>query len=129
MDRSETEALIRKLYAARIEGDMPTLAGLFAETAKFQIAGSPEFSVLATLADGHDGVMRVLQTMADSLALEDFTVLDLLVDGPKVAVRWRATVRLLTSGQSYTTELADFIELADGKVLAFTEFLDTALAG
>jgi ketosteroid isomerase-like protein len=50
-------------------------------------------------------------------------------DGSKAAIRWRATVHLVTSGQSYTTELADFLELEDGKLVSCTEFLDTALAG
>jgi len=128
MDRSETEAFIRQLYAARIDGDLAALGKAFAENAKFQVAGSTDFSMLATVAEGHDGVMGLLQTMVDSLALEDFTILDLLIDGDKAAVRWRATVHLVTSGQTLSTELADFIEIADGKVVAFIEFLDTALA-
>jgi ketosteroid isomerase-like protein len=129
MERSETEAFIKTLYAARVGGDMETLAGACAADAKFQIAGSPEFSILATAAEGHEGVMALLQTMTDSFALEDFTVLDLLIDGGKVAVRWRATVNVFTAGQTYETELADILEIKDGKVVAFTEFLDTALAG
>ena len=128
-DRGKIETFIRKFYAARVEGDMETLGKAFAENAKFQVAGSPEFSMLATFTEGHDGVMGLLQTMVDSLALEDFTIVDLLIDGDKAAVRWRATVHLVTSGQTLSTELADFIEIADGKVVSFTEFLDTALAG
>lgn len=129
MDCSETEAFIKRLYAARVEGDMDGLAEAFASDAKFQVAGSPEASMLATSIEGHDGVMGLIQTMVDSFALEDFAILDLLIDGDKAAVRWRATINNVTSGDTYTTELADFIELRDGKVTAFTEFLDTALAG
>jgi ketosteroid isomerase-like protein len=32
------------------------------------------------------------------------------------------------TGRMFTTELADFITVADGKVISFIEFLDTALA-
>jgi len=70
-----------------------------------------------------------MQTIVDTLALEDFAILDRVIDGNKAAIRWRATVHLVTSGQSYTTELADFLELEDGKLVSCTEFLDTALAG
>jgi len=128
-DRSEIEAFVKKLYAARVNGDMDALSGAFAEHAKFQIAGSPEVSMLATLAEGHDGVMSLMQTIADSLAFEDFAMLDLVIDGNKAAVRWRATVHQVASGQTFTTELADFIVIEDGKVVSFIEFLDTALAG
>jgi ketosteroid isomerase-like protein len=129
MDRSETEAFVRKFYAARVEGDMETLADAFAGNARFQVAGSPEFSMLATFIEGHEGVMALIQTIVDSFALEDFTMLDLLIDGGKVAVRWRASVTRPDTGESFTTELADFLEIENGKVVSFTEFLDTALAG
>ncbi len=129
MDRNETEEFVKKLYAARVDGDMEALAEAFAEDARFQVAGSPEASMLATFIEGHDGVMALIRTMVDSFALEDFTILDLVVEGNKVAIRWGATVRNVSSGDVYTTELADFIELKDGKVKTFIEFLDTALAG
>ena len=129
MDRSETEAFIKTLYAARVEGDMDALAEAFAEDARFQIAGSPEASMLATFIEGREGVLGLIQTIVDSFVLEDFAVLDLLIDGNKAAVRWRATVQNVSSGDTYTTELADFIEFRHGKVVSFTEFLDTALAG
>jgi ketosteroid isomerase-like protein len=129
MDRSETEAFIKRLYAARVDGDMETFAQAFAENARFQVAGSPEASMLATFIEGHEGVMGLIQTMVDSFALDDFTILDMLIDGNKVAVRWRATVHLAAAGQTYETELADFLEIKDGKVVTFIEFLDTALAG
>lgn len=129
MNRDEIEAFVLGIYDARVEGDMEALSKAFADDAKFQIAGSPEVSMLATSIEGHEGVMSLIQTIVDSFALEDFTILDLVMEGGKVAVRWRATVHLLSSGDTYTTELADFIEIKDGKVASFTEFLDTALAG
>ena len=129
MNRDEIEAFILGLYDARVDGDMETLSKAFAEDAKFQIAGSPEVSMLATFIEGHEGVMSLIQTIVDSFSLENFTILDMVVEGGKVAVRWRATVHLISSGDTYTTELADFIEIKDGKVTSYTEFLDTALAG
>ncbi len=129
MDRSETEAFIKTLYAARVDGDMDGLGRAFTDDARFQIAGSPEVSMLATSVEGHDGVMSLIRTMVDSFVMEDFAILDLLIEGNKAAVRWRATIHQAGSGQTYETELADFIELKDGKIVSFVEFLDTALAG
>jgi ketosteroid isomerase-like protein len=129
MNRGEIEAFVLKIYDARVEGDMETLSKVFADDAKLQIAGSPEASMLATFTEGHEGVMGLIQTIIDSFELENFTILDLLIDGNKAAVRWRATVTRADTGDTFTTELADFVEIRDNKVVSFTEFLDTALAG
>ena len=129
MNRDETEGFIRKLYAARVGADMEALSQAFADDAKFQNAGSPEHSMLAALAEGHESVMALIQTVVDSFELENFTILDLVIEGNKVAVRWRATVHRIGAGETFETEVADFIEIRDGKVASFIEFLDTALAG
>jgi ketosteroid isomerase-like protein len=128
MDRSEIEAFVRKLYAARVDGDMDALSQAFAENAVFQIAGSPEYSMLASLAEGQERVMFLMRTIVDMFSLSDVAILDLLVDDNKAAVRWRATVHVMTTGQTVTTEIAAFIEIADGKVVSLIEFVDTALA-
>jgi len=129
MDRSEIEAFVKRLYAARVDGDVQALGQAFADNATFHIAGSPENSILATFAEGHGEVMGLIQTMVDTFGLEDFTILELLIDGDKAAVRWRATVNQFGAGRSFETELADFIEIENGKVVSFVEFLDTAAAG
>jgi ketosteroid isomerase-like protein len=128
MDRTEIEAFVRKLYAARVDGDIDALSQLFAEDAVFQIAGSPEYSMLASLAEGHETVMSLMRTIVDTFSLSDVAILDLLVDGNKAAVRWRATVHVMTTGQTVTTEIAAFIEIVGGKVVSLIEFVDTALA-
>jgi ketosteroid isomerase-like protein len=128
MDRSEIEALVKKLYTARVDGDMDALGEAFAENARYRIAGSPETSMLAAMAEGHETIMSLMRTIIDTFNLSDVKILDLLVDGDKAAVRWCATVNVMTTGQTLTTELAAFIQIADGKVVSFVEFLDTALA-
>jgi len=128
MDRSEIEAFVRKLYAARVEGDIDALSPLFAEDAVFQIAGSPEYSMLASLAEGYEMVMSLMRTIVDTFSLSNAAIVNLLIDGNKAAVRWRATVHVMTTGQTVTTEIAAFIEIADGKVVSLIEFVDTALA-
>ncbi len=84
--------------------------------------------MLAAVAEGHETIMSLMRTITDTFSLSDVKILDLLVDGNKAAVRWRATVNVMTTGQTVTTELAAFIQIADGKVVSFVEFLDTALA-
>jgi ketosteroid isomerase-like protein len=127
-DRAEIEQLIRRMYAARVAGDIETLGMIFAENARFQMAGSPDASPLAMTVDGHAGIMAQMQTHIDSFELGDFTILDMVIDGDKAAVRWRATIHYTTTGRSFSTQLADFISVANREVVSFVEFIDTALA-
>jgi ketosteroid isomerase-like protein len=69
-----------------------------------------------------------MQGMIANFEVSDFTVLEMLIDGPSAAVRWQATFHYTKTGRMFTTELADFITVANGKVVSFIEFLDTALA-
>jgi ketosteroid isomerase-like protein len=127
-DRQAVEDLLEELYAARVGGDLEVIGKLFAEDASFEIAGSNETSPMATLIKGSGRIMRLMQGMISAFELSDFTVVEMLIDGDQAAVRWRATIYHTKSRQVFTTELADFITIANGKVVSFIEFFDTALA-
>ncbi len=127
-NRQAIEDLLEELYAARVRGDLKALRKLFAGTATFQVAGSEQASPLATLVKGNPGIMDLLQDMIFTFELSDFTIVEMLIDGGSAAVRWQATVHHTGTDQVFTTELADFITFEGGKVSAFVEFLDTALA-
>jgi ketosteroid isomerase-like protein len=72
--------------------------------------------------------MAWFDSMIANLALSDFTILDLFVDGNKAAVRWRASVRHAETKDESTTEIAQFVEVEHGQVTSLVEFLDTAMA-
>ncbi|BAQ17071.1 nuclear transport factor 2 family protein [Methyloceanibacter caenitepidi] len=129
MDSTDMEAFLRGFYAARIEGDVEAVGAMFADDARFRIVGSPEFSMLATSVHGREAIMGLFRTISDSFGLDEFSMEDLLVDGNRAAIRWSARVQNITSGDTFTTELADFIEIDGGKIISLNEFLDTALAG
>jgi hypothetical protein len=57
---------------------------------------------------GHAKIMAWFDSMIANLALSDFTILDLFVDGNKAAVRWRASVRHAETKDESTTEIAQF---------------------
>lgn len=127
-DRGDVEALIRRLCAARVAGDMDVLSQGYADNASFRIAGSPEWGALTAPVIGHAKIMARFEAMIANFRLSDFTILDLFVSGNVAAVRWRATVRdTKTKGES-TTEVAHFLEVENGKIVSLVEFLDTALA-
>jgi len=126
--RREIEVLVRGLCAARVAGDMDTLRQGYADTATFRIAGSPAWGPLSAPLDGHAAIMARFESNIASLPLGDFAILDLVVEGNQAAIRWRATVRDVGTKDDATTEVAQFLEVENGKVISLVEFLDTAFA-
>jgi ketosteroid isomerase-like protein len=126
--RQAIENLLEEFYAARVRGDLDAVAKLFAANATFQIAGSDRASPMPMIVKGNAGIRSLMQTMITSFELGDFTIVEMLIDGGSAAVRWQATIHYTKTGQIFTTELADFITVANGQVVSFIEFLDTALA-
>jgi ketosteroid isomerase-like protein len=111
-----------------VRGDLDTVAKLFAANATFQVAGSDRASPMPMIVKGNAGIRSLMQGMIADFEVSDFTVLEMLIDGPSAAVRWQATFHYTKTGRMFTTELADFITVANGQVVSFIEFLDTALA-
>jgi ketosteroid isomerase-like protein len=127
-DRQAIEDLLEEFYAARVRGDLDTVAKLFAANATLQVAGSDDASPMPIVVKGNAGIKSLMQGMIASFELSDFTILEMLIDGGKAAVRWQATIHYTKTRQIFSTELADFITVANGQVTSFIEFLDTALA-
>jgi ketosteroid isomerase-like protein len=126
--RQAIENLLEELYAARVRGDLETIVSLFAANAIFQVAGTDDASPMPTLVKGNAAITSLMQTMITDFEVSDFTIVEMLIDGPSAAVRWQGTFMYTKTGQMFSTELADFITVAEGKVVSFIEFLDTALA-
>ncbi|HEX6830879.1 MAG TPA: nuclear transport factor 2 family protein [Methyloceanibacter sp.] len=127
-ERQAIEDLLEEFYAARVRGDLDAVVNLFAANATFQVAGTDEASPMPTLVKGNSGIRDLMRGMLANFEVSDFTVLEMLIDGPSAAVRWQATFMYTKTGRMFATELADFITVANGKVVSFIEFLDTALA-
>jgi ketosteroid isomerase-like protein len=127
-DRQAMEDLLEALYAARVRGDLDAVVKLFAADASFKVAGTDQTSPMPTLVKGNAGIRSLLLGMIESFELSDFTILDMLIDGSSAAIRWQTTIHYTVTGQIFSTELADFITVGDGKVTSFIEFIDTALA-
>ena len=51
-DRLQVEQLVRELHAARVEGNLERLCGLYAEGARLRIAGSTDGKPIAIAASG-----------------------------------------------------------------------------
>jgi ketosteroid isomerase-like protein len=126
--RQAIEDLLEELYAARVRGDVDTVSKLFAANATFQVAGSKDAGPMALTVKGKADIRSVMQGLIANFELSDFTIVEMLIDGGSAAVRWQATIHYTKTGRIFSTDLADFLTIADGQVTSFIEFLDTALS-
>ena len=74
---------------------------------------------------GHAKIMARFESMIANLALSDFAILDLFVDGCRPLASQRVPCG---SRDASTTEIAQFLEVEHGQVVSLVEFFDTAMA-
>ncbi len=127
MTRAEMEQLVRKLYAARVAGDVEAIMAYAAPDVHFALAGDPAASPVGGRLTGADKLRPQLAQLVKAFTFHCYDIIALLVEGSRAAVRAKAKITSVTSGATVDMELADFIEAKDGRVVSFVQFCDTAM--
>jgi ketosteroid isomerase-like protein len=128
MTKEEIEKAIRKLYAARVVGNIDAMVGAMASDVDFALAGNPKASPVVGRLRGRDKLRSQLTKLVDSFKFNAYDIVNVVVDGSTAAVHARANITSTVTGQTVDMELADFIEFKDGSVNSFLQFCDTAMA-
>jgi ketosteroid isomerase-like protein len=121
-ERAVAERLIQQLHAARVGGDLAALCRLFAEEGRFEIAGASADKPVAIRAEGLAAFRPWLAMLLKVFRLSDYTLLSLIIDGPRAAAHWRANIYSKVTGITVPTELVDLVELKDGRIVSYNEF-------
>jgi ketosteroid isomerase-like protein len=121
-ERAVAERLIQQLHAARVGGDLAALCRLFAEEGRFEIAGASADKPVAIRAEGLAAFRPWLAMLLKVFRLSDYTLLSLIVEGPRAAAHWRANIYSKVTGITVATELVDLVELKDERIVSYNEF-------
>ena len=122
--RSEIHCLLQELYAARVRSDLDGLCRIFSTEATFRIAGiSRHVSPIAVMAVGINEIRQWLTLLLKTFQIHDQVILTLLIENGRAAVHWRAKIYSRITGTTVPTELVDLVEVRDGHVVSYTEFL------
>ena len=121
-ERAVAEHLIQQLHAARVGGDLAALCRLFAEEGRFEIAGASADKPVAIRADGLAAFRPWLAMLLKVFRLSDYTLLSLIVEGPRAAAHWRANIYSKVTGITVPTELVDLVELKGERIVSYNEF-------
>ena len=122
MDRLEIDRLLRELYAARLRGDLDAVCRSFSDDAVFQIAGAGQVSPVSNRAVGVGEFRPLLGVMIKTFKLRDQVILEVLIDGMKAAVHWRAGVYSRITGTMALTEFVAIVEVRDARIVSYLEF-------
>jgi ketosteroid isomerase-like protein len=121
-ERAVAERLIQQLHAARVGGDLAALCRLFAEEGRFEIAGASADKPVAIRAEGLAAFRPWLAMLLKVFRLSDYTLLSLIVEGPRAAAHWRANIYSKVTGITVPTELVDLVELKGERIVSYNEF-------
>ena len=127
-DRSGVEKVLREAYEARVRGDIDAIGRLFADSARFEVAGSSQVSAIPARVEGAAQVLPLIGQQIKTFQMSDLRILSMVIEGSKAAVHWRVKVRSSVTGETADTQLMDMVEVKDGRITSFVEFCDTALA-
>ncbi len=125
MDKSETAAAIRAVYAARVAGDIPRMLSYFADDACCTLHGQGLTAPEAPIS-GRAALAAVFGALVEVYKFEDWTEIALLVDGDRAALHWRARVTAARTGAAETFDVFDFVRFRGGKIVELDQCGDTA---
>jgi ketosteroid isomerase-like protein len=120
-DRSRVDALLRELYAARAGGELDRLCALFAPDASLKISGSSDGKAIAIAAHGAQEVRAWLGVLVKTFRLSQHEILTMVIDGPRAAVHWKASIHSRITGASVQTELMDVFAVREGRIASYLE--------
>jgi ketosteroid isomerase-like protein len=123
-NRSEIDRLLRELYDARLRGDLDGVCRTFSEDAKFKLAGISHHA--SPIAVGIVGLYEIRQWLAmliKTFVLNDHTILAVIIENETAAVQWRANIFSRITGISVPTDVVDWIEVRNQRIVSYTEFL------
>ncbi|WP_395393925.1 nuclear transport factor 2 family protein [Novosphingobium sp. BL-8A] len=125
LDRDAVLDTVRQVYAARVAGNQEDVARYWADDAHFEFVG--ERTLLNSAGLHAPTSMDTIRRLMERFRFSDLELLDAVVEGNRIAARWRVTVS--TEGKApVDTQLFDLITLDDhGKIASFIQFADTAL--
>jgi ketosteroid isomerase-like protein len=121
----ENQWIVEQVYAAFGRGDLPRIVTAMAEDVEWRHP-RPDDIPWGGERRGHRGVTDFLEAMTTTLAVEQFTPLEFLVEDERVVVLGRERMRVRATGLAYEADWVHAWTVHGGKITRFREYTDTA---
>jgi ketosteroid isomerase-like protein len=120
-ERRQVEELVRRLHAARLDGNLESLSALFGPEARMRIQGTSDGKPIAVGASGSQ-IRAWLSILVKTFRLGGYRLLSLTIEGERAAAHWRVDIHSKITGALVPTELVDLVEVRDGHIVSYVEF-------
>lgn len=116
---------VQALYEAFGRGDVQTILDGLAPDVTWVMQGPAGLPLFGSRR-GREGAAKFFQEVAQHLAIEEFTLRQVIGQGEMVVVVGYERGKVKATGRSYEGEWAHFFTFKAGQVVAFKEFSNTA---
>lgn len=118
--------LVQMLYRAFGDGRIDTILEHCSDTITWDCVGNPAWVPLAGTRSDKDDVRRFFEDLARGFTFEEFSPDSFHDAGDHVFCFGHSRSRAAATGQTIDDRFLHAFRLENGKVAAFTEFMDTA---
>jgi ketosteroid isomerase-like protein len=125
LERGSIEQRLRDFWSVRLEDAAAAIGRYAADDVHFRILGGPPSLPGPWAFDGKPNVIEAVRAIDTNLEFLSFEIVDLILDGQEVALRWHARLRNRGTGVLGDLAVFDHIVLRDGLIARYEEFLDT----
>lgn len=123
----DARSVADSFYAAIHGGDFDALFDILADDCTIEYYG-PSVIPFAGIFRGKEKCRIFFGHVANDVEIQDFRQEEFIADGSKVAVVGHLTLKLHANGRVYDSDYVHVIDVADGQVLRFRDFQDSAKA-
>jgi ketosteroid isomerase-like protein len=124
LDRDNLIATVETFWSDRIKDGRRAVLKHADPDIVFRIVGGAA-GQQSSLFAGRDQVLEAVRNIDMNLEFRSFEIIDMIVDGREVALRWLATLRHRGTGVVGDLAVFDLIEIQNGLLNTYTQFLDT----
>jgi ketosteroid isomerase-like protein len=121
-ERIVAERIIQQLHSARVAGDLAGMCRVFADAGRYEILGASADKPIAIRAQTLAEFRPWLSMMVKVFRLNNYQLLSLTVELPRVVAHWRVDIFSKVTGATVPTELVDVVEIRAEHIASYTEF-------
>jgi ketosteroid isomerase-like protein len=121
-ERIVAQRVIEQLHAARVAGDLAGMCSVFADEGRYEILGASADKSIAIRAQNLAEFRPWLSMMVKVFRLNNYQLLSLTIEMPRVVAHWRADIFSKVTGATVPTELVDVMEIKAQRAATYTEF-------
>jgi ketosteroid isomerase-like protein len=125
VDRAGIELFIRTFWRERLDNGRAALQRHTSEDVRFRILGGPPSLPGPWIFDGQQQMIDAIATIDTNLEFLSFDIVDMIIDGSEVALRWHAALQNRGTGETGDLSVFDHIVIQNGLITSYMEFLDT----